>query len=156
MSVRRDATIGRTFGLGTALAYGISSVLIRQGVAGLAPPLVGAAVALLSGTLGLIIIRMRDLRTWNLDRANLVQNKRPIVFLLIAGAIASLGVVSNFFALSMAPVVIVSPLQSTSPLFALLWSHLFLKHLERITLKLVLGSILVVFGVILVTIGRTA
>ena len=151
MSVRRDAIIGRAFGIGAALAYGTSAVLVRQGVARLAPPLVGAAVSLLSGTIVLTIIGMR-----NLGVANLVQNKKPIVFLLISGVVASLGVVSSFFALSMAAVVVVSPLQSTSPLFTLLLAHLFLGHLERITPKLVLGSILVVIGVILVTIGRVA
>lgn len=149
MSVRRDAIIGRAFGIGAALAWGISSVFIRQGVVDLAPPLVGAAVGLLSGTLALAIIGTR-----NLGGANLVQNKRSIVFLLISGVTASLGAVSSFFALSLAPVVLVSPLQSTSPLFTLLLSYLFLSHLERITPKLILGSILVVVGAVLLTIGR--
>ncbi len=151
MSVKRDAIIGRAFGIGAALAYAISSVLIRQGLADLAPPLVGAAVGLLSGTLALAIIGTR-----NLGGAKLVQNKRSIVFLLISGVAASLGVVSSFFALSLAPVVLVSPLQSTSPLFTLLLSYLFLSHLERITPKLIMGSILVVLGAILLTIGRAA
>lgn len=149
MSTRRDAIIGRTLGIGAALAYGVSSVLIRQGVADMAPPLVGAAVALLSGTLALSIIGMR-----NLGRTNLTQNKMPIVFLLISGVAAGLGVVSSFFALKMAPVVIVSPLQSISPLFTLLGSYLFLSHLERITPRLVLGSFLVVLGAILLAVGR--
>ncbi len=151
MSTRRDVIIGRALGIGAALTYGISSVLIRQGVANLAPPLVGGAVALLSGT---IILALIDTR--NLGRANLAQNKKPTVFLLISGVAAGLGVVASFFAFSIAPVVVVSPLESISPLFTLLWSHLFLAHLERITPKLVLGSILVILGVILVTIGRAA
>lgn len=149
MSVKRDAIIGRVFGIGAALAYGISSVLIRRGVVDLAPPMVGAAVALLSGTIALSIIGTR-----NLGEANLMQNRRAIGFLLIAGVAAGLGIMASFFALSMAPVVIVSPLQSISPLFALLWSYLFLGHLERITPKLVLGSVLVVLGVVLVTISK--
>jgi drug/metabolite transporter (DMT)-like permease len=148
MITRRDAIIGRAFGIGAALAYGSSSVLIRQGVTGLAPPLVGAAIGLLSGTLSLTIVGARGLRT------NLTQKRRAIGFLLIAGVTAALGIMSSFFALSMAPVVIVSPLQSTSPLFTLLWSHLFLGKLEKITLRLVLGSILVISGVALITIGR--
>ena len=150
MITKRNAIIGRAFGIGAALAYGISSVLIRQGVTSLAPPLIGAAIGLLSGTLSLTIVGARDLRT------NLTQKRRAIGFLLISGVTAALGIMSSFFALSMAPVVIVSPLQSTSPLFTLLWSHLFLGQLERITLRLVLGSILVIFGVALITIGRVA
>jgi len=149
MSTRREAIIGRTFGISAALAYGVTAVLVRRGVADLAPPLVGAAVAMLSGTIVIAITGTR-----NLDLPNLMQNKRAIVFLLIAGVAASCGVMSSFFALSLTPVVVVSPLQSTNPLFALLWSHLFISHLERITLKLVVGSFLVVAGAVLVTIGR--
>jgi len=149
MNTRRDVIIGQAFGIGGALAYGGSSVLVRYGVADLAPPLVGAAVALLAGTLGLAIIGAR-----RLDRTSLTQNTKPTVFLVLAGVMAALGIVASFFALDMAPVVIVSPLQSTSPLFALLGAYLFLGHLEKITLRLVVGSFLVVFGVILITLGR--
>ena len=148
MNTKRNAFTGIAFGIGAALAYGTSSVLIRQALTHLASPLVGAAVALLSGTLVFLIIGGRGLK------ASLAQNRKAVGFLLLAGLAASLGIVSSFFALSLAPVVTVSPLQSTSPLFAMLWSYLFLRRLERITPRLILGSILVVFGVILITIGR--
>ncbi len=151
MNTRRDVIIGRAFGIGAALAYGGSSVLVRYGVAGLAPPLVGAAVALLAGTLGLAITGGR-----HLDRISLTQNTKPVVFLLMAGVMGGLGILTGFFALGVAPVVIVSPLQSISPLFALLGAHLFLGRLEKITRRLVLGTFLVVFGVILITLGRAA
>ncbi len=150
MNTKRNTFIGITFGIVAALAYGLSSVLIKRSLADLAPPLVGAAVALLSGTLVLLVIGARDLRT------NLVQNRKGVGFLLLAGISASLGVVSSYFALSLAPVVTVSPLQSTSPFFVMLVSYLFLRRLERITPRLILGSILVVFGAILITIGRVA
>ena len=150
MNTKRNAFTGTAFGIGAALAYGTSSVLIKQGLTNLAPPLVGVAVALLSGTLVFLIIGAGDLR------ASLAQNRKAVGFLLLAGLAASLGTMSSFFALSLAPVVTVSPLQNTSPLFAMLWSYLFLRRLERITPRLILGSILVVFGVILITIGRAA
>ncbi len=150
MNTRRDTIVGRAFGIGAALAYGASSVLIRQGIGGLAPPLVGAAIALLSGTLALAVMGARGVR------ASLAQNRKSIGFLLLSGTAAACGIMSSFFALSLAPVVVVSPLQSTNPLFALLWSYLFLGRLEKITPRLVLGTILVVGGVNLVTLGRVA
>ena len=148
MSMKKDAIIGRVFGIGAGLAYGLGSVLIRRSITGITPPLVGAAIALLSGTLALPAVGARDFK------ANLAKRK-AIVLLLISGVAAAGGIISNFFALSLAPVVVVSPLQSISPIFALLLSRLFLGHLERITLRLVTGSFLVVGGVILITIGRT-
>jgi drug/metabolite transporter (DMT)-like permease len=148
VSTRRDAILGRIFGIGAGLSYGISSVLIRQGVGDIAPPLVGAAIAMLSGTLGLFVLGGRGVK------AGLAESRKAVVLLLCSGLAAACGITSSFFALSMAPVVVISPLQSTNPLFALLWSWLFLGRLERITPRLVLGSILVVSGVILITLGR--
>ncbi len=60
MNKRRDIIIGRAFAIGAAVAYGITSVLVRRGVAELAPPLAGATIARLSGTLILAIMGMRS------------------------------------------------------------------------------------------------
>ena len=150
MNTRKEVVIGTAFAFGAALAYGSTAVLVRKGLAGLAPPLVGAAVSLLSGTFVLAFIGLRS------PGSNLRQNKKSVGLLLIAGLLAGLGVMAHFFALSMAPVIMVSPLTSTNPLFALLWSHLFLGRLERITLRMVLGTVLVVAGVALVTVGRVS
>jgi len=148
MSERRTAIIGRVFGLGAGLSYGVSAVLIRQGLGEMAPPLVGAAIAMLAGTLGLTVLSGHSLKS------ALVGGRKAIVLLLSAGIMAALGIIASFFALSMAPVVVVSPVQSTTPLFALLWSWLFLGHLEKITPRLVLGCVLVVSGITLITLGR--
>jgi len=150
MSTKRNTLIGIAFGIGAAFAYGVGSVLVKRCINELAPPLVGAAISFLSGTLVLLIITSRDIK------AGLPLNRKAVVFMLLSGLGAGLGILSSFFALSLAPVVIVSPIQSTNPLFTLLWSYLFLRRLERITLRLILGSILIVFGVILITIGRVA
>ncbi len=150
MSPKREFIIGTAFAFSAALAYGTSQVLIRKGMVGMAPPMVGAAISLLSGTLGLSIIGMRNPGT------NLRQEKKSVVWMLLAGVLGGLGIMANFFALSMAPVTTVSPLTATNPLFALLWSYFFLGKLERITPRVILGTALVVAGVILVTLGRVA
>ena len=146
--MRKEVIIGRTFALVAAIAYGISHVLVRLGVTDLAPPLVGATLALLTGTLVLAMIGGRNLR------GNLRQKKKMVVFLIISGVCSGSAVVSSFFALSMVPVVIAGPLQSTPPLFTLVLSHFFLRKLEKITPRLILGTVLVVAGITLVTIGR--
>lgn len=150
MNKRREFIIGAAFAFGAALAYGSSAVLVRKGLASMAPPLIGATISLLSGTLGLAIIGLRS------PGINLRQEKKSVGLLLIAGMFAGLGIMAHFFALSMAPVVMVSPLTSTNPLFVLLLSHFFLGQLERVTLRMVLGTGLIVVGVVLITVGRVA
>jgi uncharacterized membrane protein len=145
---RRDTIIGRSFAIGAAITYALASVLAKRGLTSLAPPLVGAAVSLLSGTV------VSGLFAGGGLRSNLRKNRKSVAFFLMSGAAAGCGVLSTFFSLSMAPVVIVSPLVNTNPLFALLLSHLFLKGLERITLRLVLGAIFVILGTALIAMGR--
>jgi len=148
MNTRKDISIGRIFAIAAAMAYGVSQVLTRLGVTDFAPPLVGAAISLFSGTLVLATIGGKN------PERNLRQKKRAVLFLMVAGVGSGLGVVTSFLALSMAQVVIVSPLLSTSPIFTLVLSHFFLRKLEGITRRLVLGTIIVVVGVTLVAIGR--
>ncbi|MFC1873325.1 EamA family transporter [Chloroflexota bacterium] len=145
---KRDKIIGRAFAVGAALAYGAGSVLIRRVVADVSSPLVGAAIALLSGTMVLAVIAAVKPET------NLKQKKGAVGILLLSGVATGLGSLSSYFALSMAPVVVVTPLQSTSPLFALMWSSIFLNRLEKITLRVVLGVVLVMAGIALIAIGR--
>ncbi len=144
---RRDAVVGRAFAGGAALAFATSSVLIRKGLGTLAPPLVGAAIAILSGTLVLAIMVTRNLEK------NLRQKKRGVGFLLLTGVCYGLGMAATYLSLSLAPVVMVAPIISSSPLFTLLLAHLFLGGLESITPRLVLGTVLVVAGATLATMG---
>lgn len=70
-----------------------------------------------------------------------------------AGVTSGIGIVTLFAALETAPVVIVIPLIQTSPLIVVVLSMLFLpKRLEKITLRLVLGAVVVVIGATLVSV----
>jgi len=148
MNIRRENIVGLAFAFGAALAYGSSNVMVRQGLGEQAPPLVSCAISMCSGVSILGIIGLHGLR----DALN--QSRRSVGIFMLAGILAGLAIISSFFALSLAPVVIVSPLQSTSPLFTLLWSRLFLGNLEKLTMRLVLGTALVVVGVALIALGR--
>ena len=147
---RRDLIIGTAFSIGAALAWGVSAVVARQSLGGLTSPLTGAAIALLSGTLilGAISIKARE--------PNLRQKKKAVVFIVISGATAGSAVTMYFFALSMAPVAIIAPIAYSYPMFALLFSYLFLGQLEKITMRIVVGTIAVVAGIALVIIGQAA
>ncbi len=148
MKTRRDLVIGTSFGIVAALGYALTAILVRRGVADLAPPLVGATISL---SCGAVILGLNTARS---PESALRQKKSAIGFFLISGVIAGIGISSHYLALSLAPVVLVIPVSSTSPIFALLWSHIFLGQLERITPRIMLGAIFVVIGAILISIGR--
>ncbi len=66
------------------------------------------------------------------------------------GVAHTTAMLSVFYALSSGKIVIVDPLVSASPVLTLLLSTVFLKELESITPRVVLGAICTVVGSILV------
>jgi drug/metabolite transporter (DMT)-like permease len=141
----RQVLLGVAFALAAALSYGSSQVLTRHSVSELAPALVGSTVALIWGTVGLAIPTLRGLVAPGLSL------RRGSPFFLAAGVFSALGVIGLFQALAHGPVVVVSPVVSTNPLFTLLWAAIFLREVERINLQVFAGALLVVAGVVVLT-----
>ncbi len=136
------------FPLAAAACWGASGIIIKVGVSGLTSPLAGVPVSLFFASLMLALPARKD---FNISLAG---NWRNIGFIPLAGMTSSLAVISQYFALSMLPVVIATPLWSIQPLITILLAHLFLQKLERVTGRIVLGAFLVLFGVILIILGR--
>ena len=70
------------------------------------------------------------------------------------GALESLGLLLVLYALTYGPVVVVTPLTATLPLWVVLGSKL-LRDLEKITPRIVAGAALVVAGTIAITLAKT-
>jgi len=62
--------------------------------------------------------------------------------------------VSIYYALDLGKVTVVIPISSTGPLFALTLSAIFLRDVERVTLKIVLGAGLIIAGVLLISLWK--
>jgi len=59
-----------------------------------------------------------------------------------------------YYALDLSPVVVVIPLSSTGPLFALTLASIFLRDSEKVTARIVTGAGLIVAGVVVITLWR--
>ena len=143
---RRTVLVGVAFAMVAALSYGASQVLARHAVSDLAPPLVGTFLALFWGTLGFAVLSARNLG----ERPT--RFKRGAAFFIGAGICSSIGVMLMFQALSRGKVVILSPVLATNPLFTLLFATVFLRGVERITLRHAVGTAFVVAGVVVLSV----
>jgi drug/metabolite transporter (DMT)-like permease len=83
-----------------------------------------------------------------------VWNRKSLVPFLSAGLFETLGIWLSIAALSRGTVVVVTPLLSTSPVWVLIISSIFLRHVERITWKITLGTLGVVAGTIIIALWR--
>ncbi len=143
---KKSRILGYGFGLGTALCWGAIAVLIRYQASQFAPPIVVVTFALLFGVVTLLVATGKRLEI------GLKTNKKAINSLLLSGFLTGIALASFYTALTMVPVMVVSPIAATNPLITIICVHLFLQRLERVTPRLVIGSFLVVIGAALVVI----
>lgn len=134
------------FPLGAAFFAAVSQNLRKAGLLVLTDPFVGAAIST-STSLTLFSIFLLVSGRIRLTKIH----KVSLPFFGSAAVVSTTAQLLTFFALSRGEASVVIPLLNTNPIFALLLSALFLKGLEKITPRIVLGAVLMVFGVILIT-----
>jgi drug/metabolite transporter, DME family len=83
--------------------------------------------------------------------ATLASTRRSLAYFVAAGVAENAAVFLTLLALSLGAVSVVAPLAATAPIFALLLSFLFLRGIETLTGRVVLGTLLTVLGVFLIT-----
>ena len=148
--MRRSLLPGYLFAAGAAVCYAVGQVTSRMVVREVGSPLAVSLFSFLFGTFFLLLLFLpqfsRDFKREN--------RPRGLIFFAANGIAGSLGVVAIMYALRYSPVAVVASVSGIQPLFALLFSYLFLQHLERITLGMLLGTLLVVGGVVLIALSQ--
>lgn len=127
----------------TALCWGAAPILGKMGLAKLPPFL---ALSLRSFTISIILLAA-GLISGNFK--NLQVDARSFIFIAAEGIMASLlGQLAYYYALKNSEASKVVPVSSSFPLITLALAFLFLN--ESITLKKILGTMLVILGIILI------
>jgi DME family drug/metabolite transporter len=142
---RKWRLLDSAFPLGAALVSAVSQSLRKQGLNILPNPFI-AAVTVTSTSLVLLSVFL-----WSTNRIRVLHMQRGSFFYFLGAAgIATIAQVLNFIALGRGQVSAIIPLLNTTPLFILVFSKIFLRGVERVTLRIVLGAILMVSGVVLI------
>jgi uncharacterized membrane protein len=76
---------------------------------------------------------------------------RSLTHFVLAGLTENVGVFMNVVALGLGTVSVVTPLYGTAPIFVLLLAPIFLRDVETLSARVVTGTLLIVFGVYLIT-----
>lgn len=132
-----------------SLLGGFSQILRKFGLGAVPHPFLAAAVTATSS----FVISLATLWVWG-KKETFLLNRECLPFYLAAGIAVSLGMVSIYYALDLGKVTVVIPISSTGPLFALTLSAIFLRDVERVTLKIVLGAGLIIAGVLLISLWK--
>ena len=128
-----------------ALAFGASTNLRKVGLGFIDIPLLGAAVTSLTAALfSFTLLQIQG------GKQVFKLNRKSAAWLFPAGAFNTTAMLSVFFALSHGKVVIVEPLVSSNPVTTLILTSIFLRDVESLTRRVIIGAALTVSGTILV------
>ena len=129
----------------SATCFGLVAVLRKLGLGG-AGPIVGMAANVTTALIAFTAFLLAS------GQASAMRCRgRSLVYFVAAGVAENIGVFLVIVALSIGSVSIVAPLTNISPLFVLLLSFFFLRGLEILNRRVVLGSVLIALGVYLIT-----
>lgn len=133
-----------------SLLGGISQVMRKYGLEFIPHPFLAAAITATASFAVVACIRQASRK----GETFLKITAQAVPFYLAAGVSISLGMVALYYALALGEVVVVIPITSSGPLFALTLSALFLKETESITPKIILGACLIIVGVLIITLWK--
>jgi drug/metabolite transporter (DMT)-like permease len=132
-----------------ALAFGISTTLRKTGLMAVQAPLLAAAVTV--GTAFCVLLGVIKLR----GGAAILKFNRGSSGWLFGGALVNTGAILSFFsALNAGPIVRVEPLVACNPLLTIIWAGFFLKQIEQLSFRVVIGGMVTVLGTVLVVTAR--
>ena len=149
-SVENMRSIYILYPLAASLLGGCSQVLRKFGMASVPHPFLAAAVTATTS----LFISAAALMIFEKKKETWILNKHCLPWYLAAGVTVSIGMVTIYYALDLGKVTVVIPISSTGPLFSLILSALFLRDVERVTLKIVLSAAMIVGGVLLITLWK--
>jgi transporter family protein len=129
----------------SATCFGIVQIIRKMGLDGTGPVL-GTSINLTTA-----LIAFSALMLASGHRGIYACRGRPLVHFIFAGVTENAGVFLTIVALSFGAVSVVIPLSAAAPIFVLILSHFFLKGVEVITARVVLGTVLIVLGVYVIT-----
>ncbi len=89
-----------------------------------------------------------------LPRDPLVWHRKALLPFAISGGCETAAILLLFHALASGPVVVVSPITATSPVWTVLLASILLRRIEHVTPAVIFGTLLVVAGAVCVSLGR--
>jgi len=128
-----------------AVAFGVSANLRKAGLELLGAPVLAAAVTATTAALfSLALLQVKG------GRQAFKLSQLSAAWLFTAAFFNTAAMLSVFYALRFGQVVIVEPLVSSNPVLTLVLAAIFLKDLEALTMRVILGCVLTVLGTVLV------
>ncbi|OGP64779.1 MAG: hypothetical protein A2170_12680 [Deltaproteobacteria bacterium RBG_13_53_10] len=136
---------GQTESILASVCFGLAPIFAKKGLLSGLNPLYGATIANATALLFMILFffATEQRKGW----ASATQ--QGLMFAVLSGLCNSVALVSFYWAMAIGKVAIVVPVTCIYPLFTMVVAYLAMKESEVIDLFTVIGTLLIVIGVIL-------
>jgi uncharacterized membrane protein len=136
---------GQTESVFASVCFGLAPIFAKKGLLSGLHPLYGASIANATALIFVILffLAARQHKGW----ASVT--KQGLMFAVLAGLCNSIALVSFYWAMAIGKVAIVVPITCIYPLFTMVVAYLAMKEAEAIDAFTVIGTLLIVIGVIL-------
>lgn len=128
-----------------AVSFGVSSTFRKAGLDVDNVPLLAAAITASAG----LLLSLGLLRASG-GRQTFLLPRRSVAWYFAAGVFNTGAMLAVFYALSVGRVVIVEPIVAANPVLSVLLTAIFLRDLESISRRVLLGAVCTVAGTVLV------
>jgi drug/metabolite transporter (DMT)-like permease len=128
------------------LTLGVGSIMRKYALNMYNAPVLGVAVAYTVSLLPFVLMI-----AFSAPIRKDLSLKRDLRLFWIAGIGQAITWMLAFYALSYDDVSVITPLLSTEPVFVAMFTYLYLRKIEQVSVKLLLSVVLTVIGVVLVT-----
>ena len=129
----------------SATCFGVVAVLRKRGLSDMGA-VMGSAINVTTALVAFTAFLLASGRP-----EVMVCRGRSLAHFTAAGLLENAGVFMNVVALSLGTVSIVAPLYGTAPIFVLFLAPFFLRDVETLSGRVILGTLLIVLGVYLIT-----
>lgn len=142
---------GYTFAILTATGHGVSPVLVALALEGLTPShsIAGALISYAAAALTVLIIILIS-RNWQHVCS---VNRSSLKWFTLGGILVGTSQTLRYAALSLAPVSVVMPIQSTSALFRIIFAWFINREHEIFGFWILIGVLLTIVGVTTLAVG---
>jgi len=131
------------FPIAAMLFFAVDNVVRKAGIQQVAHPMIGGAVAGVAMTVFAV--------TAFVGTRSRIPNRRALKWFLLTGTFQGFAYYAIITALAGGTVAVVVPLYTSSPIFVVLGSRLFLGHLETLTPRVVMGVLTVFAGIVVIS-----
>jgi drug/metabolite transporter (DMT)-like permease len=137
-------------GVGAGVCFGVSPLMVKMALNSFSSPIAAVFISFSGAAVLHAILHVKGEK-----RALLLRmDNRTFWLFSLSGLMIVFAQLSRFFALSMAPISVITPLFDVSPLMVIALSFFFNRKLEVFSKTVIIAAVIVVAGSLLLIYGR--